>query len=72
MREVFSSAVETELEGSFYNGKDICPMQIALEEMGHKQLITLIVIDNSTIVGITNKEIKQKRSKAIDTTFYWI
>ena len=34
--------------------------------MNHTQPPTLIQVDNSTAVGIANKSIKQKRSKAMD------
>jgi len=37
IREVLSSATEAELAGLFHNGKDACPMRIALEEMRHTQ-----------------------------------
>jgi hypothetical protein len=37
MREVLSSAAEAELGALFHNGKDACPLRIALEEMGHPQ-----------------------------------
>lgn len=72
MREVVSSAAEAELGALFHNGKDACPIRIALEEMGHPQGPTPIVTDNSTASGIANDTVKQKRSKAIDMRFYWI
>mmetsp|Transcript_36858 Transcript_36858/g.52087 ORF Transcript_36858/g.52087 Transcript_36858/m.52087 type:complete len:101 (+) Transcript_36858:170-472(+) len=72
MREVLSSAAEAELTGLFHNGKDTCPMKIALEEVGHKQLATPIITDDSTAMGIANDEVKQKRFKAIDMRFHWI
>jgi hypothetical protein len=34
MREVLSSAAEAELGALFHNGKEACPLRIALEEMG--------------------------------------
>ena len=40
--------------------------------MHHPQPPTLIQVDNSTDVGISNKSIKQKRSKAMDIRFHWI
>ena len=72
MREVVSSAAEAELGALFHNGKDACPIRIALEEMGHPQGPTPIITDNSTASGIANDTVKQKRSKAIDMRFYWI
>ncbi|MBV5280410.1 MAG: hypothetical protein J0651_03970, partial [Actinobacteria bacterium] len=72
LKEVVSSAAEAELAGLFHNAKEACPLRICLEEMGHPQLATPIVTDNSTAVGIANDTIKQKRSKAIDMRFYWV
>mmetsp|Transcript_12589 Transcript_12589/g.18094 ORF Transcript_12589/g.18094 Transcript_12589/m.18094 type:complete len:80 (+) Transcript_12589:80-319(+) len=67
MTEVSSSSAEAKL---FHNGKDACPMGIALQEMGHPQPATPIVTDSSTAARIANDDIKQKRSKAIDMQFY--
>jgi hypothetical protein len=72
MREVVSSAAEAELAALFHNGKEACPLRIALEELGHIQPATPIHTDNSTAYGIANDTVKQKRSKAIDMRFYWI
>jgi hypothetical protein len=70
MREVLSSAAETELGGLFYNGKEAVPERITLEELGHQQPPTPMVTDNSTASGIANDCVKQKRSKAMDMRFY--
>ena len=40
--------------------------------MGWTQGPTAIQVDNSTAVGIANKEFLQKNSKAMDMRFYWI
>jgi hypothetical protein len=72
MREVLSSAAEAELGALFHNGKEACPLRIALIEMGHPQPATPMATDNSTATGIANETVKQKRSKAIDMRFYWI
>ena len=72
MREVLSSAAETELGALFHNGKEACPLRTALEELGHPQPPTPLQTDNSTAAGIANDSIKQKRSKAIDMRFYWV
>ena len=52
--------------------KDAVPIRAALEEMGHPQPPTAIVVDNSTASGIANKTVKQRRSKAMDMRFYWV
>ena len=73
MREVLSSAAEAELLGAlFHNGKEACPLRIALEEMGHPQAATPMATDNNAASGIATDMVKQKRSKAIDMCFYWI
>jgi hypothetical protein len=72
MREVLSSAAEAELGALFHNGKEACPLRIALEEMGHPQPATPMATDNNTASGIATDAVKQKRSKAIDMRFYWI
>jgi len=66
LREVLSSAAEAELVALCHNGKEACPMRISLEEMGHPQPPTPIATDNTTVAGIANDDVKQKRSKAID------
>ena len=40
--------------------------------MNHPQPPTPIQVDNSTAVGISNKTIRQRQSKAMDMRFYWI
>jgi hypothetical protein len=72
MREVLSSAAETELGSLYNNAKEACPIRIALEELGHPQPPTILVTDNSTAAGIANDSVKQKRSKAMDMRFYWL
>ena len=72
MREVLSSAAEAELGAVFHNGKEACPLRIALEELGHPQPATPMATDNDTASRIATDTVKQKRSKAIDMHFYWI
>jgi len=72
LKEVCSSAAETELAALFHNGKDACPIRTALEEMRHPQPPTPMVTDNSTAKGIATDSVKQKQSKAMDMRFYWI
>jgi hypothetical protein len=72
MREVLASAAETELGALYTNAKEACPIRIALEGIGHPQLPTILITDNSTAAGITNDSVKQKRSKAMDMRFYWL
>eukprot|EP00957_Ditylum_brightwellii_P002202 169252-Ditylum_brightwellii.AAC.1 len=41
-------------------------------EMGHPQLPTIVITDNSTAEGIVNDHVKQRRTRAMDMRFYWI
>ena len=40
--------------------------------MKHPQPTTPIQVENETAVGIANRSIKQKMSKAMDMRFHWI
>jgi hypothetical protein len=72
IKNVMSSAAETEVDGLFMHAKELLPMRTTLEELGHPQQATPIRTDNSTACGIANKTVKQRRSKAIDMRFYWL
>ena len=54
------------------NARLALPLQVALEEMGHKQPATELITDNNTAEGILNGKIKQNRSKGIDMRYYWL
>ena len=69
---IMSSAGEAEVGALYFNCKDAMMLRTALEEMGHPQPATPIQTDNSFASGFANKQIKQRRSKAIDMRFYWI
>jgi len=71
LREICSSAAEAELGALFHNGKEACPLRIALEELGHTQPPTPLQTDNSTAFGVINDTVKQRRTKAMDMRFYW-
>ena len=67
-----SSAAESELGAIFHNAKEGVAERITLEEMGHPQGKTTIISGNATAIGITNKIVKHKRSKAMSMNFYWV
>ena len=71
-KNVMSSAAEADIGATFLNAKDALPIRTTLQELGHRQPPTPMKVDNTTAVGFANNTIKQKRSKAIDTRFYWI
>ena len=72
IKHVMSSAAEAEMGALHHNAVEACGFRTALEEMGHPQPPTHIQVDNSTASGISNKSIKQRRTKAMDMRFYWI
>ena len=67
-----SSAVEAELGAMYINACKAVEEQIILEEMGHKQPTTPVQVDNSTTLGIINKRVQPKRTKAMDMRFHWL
>eukprot|EP00957_Ditylum_brightwellii_P007380 559293-Ditylum_brightwellii.AAC.1 len=56
----------------FYNAREAVPLQVTLEEMGHKQPATTIVTDNNTAHRLTKGTMIAKHSKAIDMRFHWL
>ena len=72
LRNIMASAAEEEYGSLFLNGQAAVPIGTTLVEMHHPQPPNPIQVDNSTAVGIANKIIKQKRSKAMDMRFHWI
>ena len=72
MKMVLSSAAEAEFGALFHNTKEATPLQTTLEELGHSQPPTPVLVDNSTAVGLTNDTLTQRRSHAIDMRFYWV
>ena len=72
MKMVLSSAAEAEFGALFHNTKEATPLRTTLEELGHPQPPTPVLVDNSTAVGLANDTVTQRRSRAIDMHFYWI
>ena len=72
LRNIMVSAAEAEYGALFLNGQAAVPIKTTLTEMHHPQPPTPIQVDNSTTVGIANKSMKQKLSKAMDMRFHWI
>ena len=66
MKNVLASAMEAELGALFVN----CQQGTALEEMGHHLPPTPVVTDSATSDGFVNDNIRQRKSRAIDTIFY--
>jgi hypothetical protein len=68
LRNVMASAAESEVGALFLNSQEAIPIRYALKELGHPQPPTPVETDNSTAAGYFNNTIKQKRSKAMDTS----
>ena len=58
MRIIMASTSEAKRGALFYNTKETVALRTTLHEMGHPQPPTPVEVDNSTIVGFSNKQIK--------------
>jgi hypothetical protein len=73
LKHVATSAANAEIGAAFVNCKEAIPIRITLGEMGHTQLPTWVTLDNTTAVGFVNKQMKQRRTKAIiDMRYCWL
>ena len=59
LRNVMSSAAETEVGALFLNAKEGTVLRTTLDEMGYPQQATPIQTDNSTASGVANNIINQ-------------
>jgi hypothetical protein len=72
IKNVVSSASESEVGACFQNAQSGAPPRVTLTELGHTQPSTPLRTDNSTAFGILNETIKQKRSQAMDMIYHWL
>ena len=72
IKSVMSSAAEAEVGALYMNAREILPLRVTCEELGHPQPATPMRTDNTTAEGILNKKYKQNRSKANDMKFFWL
>jgi hypothetical protein len=72
IKNVVASASESEVRACFHNAQIGAPLRVTLTELGHIQLPTPLGTDNSTVFGIFNEAIKQKRSKAMEMIYHWL
>lgn len=70
IKHVSSSAADAEIGATFINCKEAIPIRITLDEMGYPQPPTPVKLDNTTAVAFANKQLKQRRTKAIDMRYY--
>ena len=72
MCNIMESAAKAEYGTILINYQTSVPIRTTLSEMGWPQGPTAIQVDNSTAVGISTKEFRHKKSKAMEMWFYWI
>jgi hypothetical protein len=72
IKKVVASAAESEVGACFHNAQSGATLGVTLTEVGHIQPTMPLRTDNSNIFGILNKNIKQKRSKAMDMRYNWL
>ena len=61
-----SSAAEAEIWALYINARQLLPLRVRCEELGHQHPATPMQTDNNTASGIINGTFNQARSKAID------
>jgi hypothetical protein len=71
-KNVLSSVMEAEVAGTFVNAKEGVNVKNSINNIGHPQPRTPLLIDNRTTFGIVSGKMKQQGSKAIDMRFYWM
>jgi hypothetical protein len=71
-KNVVASTAESEAGACFHNAQSGAPFRVTLTELGHTQTPTPLRTDSSTVFGIVNKTIKQKRSKEMDMRYHWL
>ena len=72
IKAVMSSSAEAELGALFINCREAIPARQALEIMGQKQPPLPIQTDNTTALGIVNKNIARKRLKSMNMKLHWL
>ena len=66
IKGVMSSAAEAEIGALYMNARQLLPLRVTCEELGHPQPATPMQTDNNTASGIINGTFNQARSKAVD------
>jgi hypothetical protein len=72
IKSVVASAAESEVGACFRNVQSGAPLRVTLTELGHTHTPTPLRTDSSTVFGILNEIIKQKRPKAMDMRYHWL
>lgn len=69
---VVGSAFEAEYAAMYLNATTAEGIRSTLADLGYPQSSTPITSDNQCAVGVANRTVKQRRSKAIDMRYHWI
>ncbi len=72
IKSVVTSAMEAEYAALYLNGKALENTRNTLSFLGYQQAATPMVSDNLNAVGVANRTVKQRHSKAMDMRFHWI
>ncbi len=69
---VAAFAGESEYAALFLNAQHGVWLRAVLEALGYSQPSTRLLCDNTCAVGLANKSLKPKRSKAILMRYHWV
>ena len=69
---VVVSSAEAKTAGVFHNAQRAVPIRYMLQQLGHPQPQIPIKMDNETTNNFIYNNITQKRSKSLDTQYYWL
>ena len=69
IENAMESDAECEIASDFLNAQEAIPIRNTLIELNHPHSSAPVQVDNTTAVGFINKQVKQKRSKAMDMHF---
>ena len=72
IKHVAPSAAEAEIAAASITCKEAIPLRLTLQEMGYPQPATPVTLDNTTTVNFITKQLKQRRTKAMDMRYYWL
>ena len=72
IKAVMLSAAEAEIGALFINAREAIPARTTLEELGHPQPPTPMQTDNTTALGVVNRNLQPRRTKAMDMRFHWL
>jgi hypothetical protein len=71
IKAVMSLAAEAKIGALYINCHEAVPARHVLEFMGHKQPPTPMQTDNTTALGVINKNV-MKKLKAMDMKYHWL